>query len=219
MEGQTVMLTLGPTREGWDDVRFWTNGSTGTMGASIAIAAWLRGAEVHAVCGPVDVWMPDDELFFRHNVKSAVQMLEKAQELWPQATAGVFTAAVADFSPEPYGPGKFKKDRAEDGFTLNFLPNADILRTLAEERTEDQVVVGFAAESAADMDALGAAVRHKLSYKGADMIVGNRIADGFGRAANRVLVADVHGREEIWPDMPKPDVAWNIIDWVRSLSA
>ena len=80
------------------------------------------------------------------------------------------------------------------------------------------VVVGFAAESAADMDALGAAVRHKLSYKGADMIVGNRIADGFVRAANRVYVADVQGREELWPEMPKPEVAWNIINWLRTLA-
>ena len=51
------------------------------------------------------------------------------------------------------------------------------------------------------------------------MIVGNRISDGFGRAANRVYVADTQGRDEVWPDMPKPQVAWKIIDWVRSLSA
>lgn len=44
MEGVTVLVTLGPTREDWDDVRFWTNASTGTMGAALAVAAWLRGA-------------------------------------------------------------------------------------------------------------------------------------------------------------------------------
>ena len=218
MEGRTVMLTLGPTRETWDDVRFWTNGSTGVMGASIAVAAWLRGAEVHAVCGPVDVWMPEDAAFHRHDVTSASQMLDKARELWPSADVGVFTAAVADFRPEPHGPGKFKKDRAGEGFSLSFLPNADILRTLAEERSEGQVIVGFAAESVPDMDALGLAVHHKLAVKGADMIVGNRIFDGFGRAANRVYVADSQGRDEVWPDMPKPQVAWKILDWIRTLS-
>jgi len=217
MEGQTVMITLGPTRECWDDVRFWTNASTGSMGASLAIAAWLRGAEVHAVCGPVDLWMPEDPLFHRHDVTSASQMLEKARTLWPQASAGIFTAAVADFSPEPHGPGKFKKDKAAEGFSLQFLSNADILRTLAEER-EQQVVVGFAAESSPDMEALAAAVRWKLSYKGADIIVGNRIADGFGRPSNRVFVADTQGREEHWPDMPKTQVAWKILDWVRTFS-
>ena len=89
---------------------------------------------------------------------------------------------------------------------------------MAEERSEGQVIVGFAAESAPDMDALGLAVHHKLASKGADMIVGNRIFDGFGRAANRVYVADAQGRDEVWPDMPKPQVAWKIIDWVRTLS-
>jgi phosphopantothenoylcysteine decarboxylase/phosphopantothenate--cysteine ligase len=219
LEGQTVMITLGPTRETWDDVRFWTNASTGTMGAAVAIAAWLRGAEVHAVCGPADLWLPDDSAFHKHDVVSARQMLEKARSLWPHCHIGIFTAAVADFSPEPHGPGKFKKDRAEDGFTLRFTPNADILRTLAEQRSEKQIVVGFAAESVPDMDALGTAVRHKLSYKGADMIVGNRISDGFGRAANRVFVADCAGREELWPDMPKPQVAWKILDWIRTFAS
>ncbi|MCQ2444167.1 MAG: bifunctional phosphopantothenoylcysteine decarboxylase/phosphopantothenate--cysteine ligase CoaBC [Mailhella sp.] len=221
MEGETVMVTLGPTRETWDDVRFWTNGSTGTMGASIAVAAWLRGAEVHAVCGPLGaegLWLPDDPAFHRHDVVSAAQMLEKSSEIWPSATMGVFTAAVADFRPVPYGGGKFKKDKAADGLHVDFLPNADILRTLAEERSEGQVVVGFAAEAVPDADALAAAVQYKLSYKGADMIVGNRIADGFGRASNRVYVADVQGREEQWPDMAKPQVAWKILDWARTLA-
>lgn len=217
MEGQSVLITLGPTREVWDDVRFWTNASTGTMGASIAVAAWLRGAEVYAVCGPVELWLPEDPLFHRYDVVSAVQMLDAAQRLWGRATAGVFTAAVADFRPEPHGPGKFKKDRAEEGFSLRFLPNADILRTLAEERSEGQIIVGFAAESVPDMDALAAAVHCKLSYKGADIIVGNRISDGFARASNRVFVADTQGREEFWPDMPKPHAAWKILDWIRSL--
>ena len=37
MEGKRVLVTLGPTREQWDAVRFWTNASTGTMGASLAV--------------------------------------------------------------------------------------------------------------------------------------------------------------------------------------
>ena len=58
MEGMRVMVTLGPTREHWDGLRFWTNPSTGTMGAAVAVAAWLRGARVEAVCGPGTPWLP-----------------------------------------------------------------------------------------------------------------------------------------------------------------
>lgn len=219
MEGLTVLVTLGPTREDWDDVRFWTNASTGTMGGALAVAAWLRGAEVHALCGPVGggIWLPADPSFHRWDVVSAADMLEKAKELWPNADAGIFTAAVADFRPEAHGPGKFKKNLAEDGFNLRFLPNQDILRLLAAERTEGQKVVGFAAESAENSDALAHAVRRKLVSKGADMVVGNKVGDSFGRSSNRVFIADIKGREEHWPDMPKTDVAWNILSWLRTL--
>lgn len=217
MEGVTVLVTLGPTREDWDDVRFWTNASTGTMGAALAVAAWLRGARVHALCGPVDLWLPADPCFHRHDARSAADMLDKAKNLWPTADIGIFTAAVADFRPEPHGPGKFKKNLAEDGFSLRFLPNQDILRLLASERREDQKVAGFAAEAAETSDALAHAVRRKLVSKGADMVVGNKLADGFGRGSNRVFVADIKGREELWPDQPKTDVAWNILSWLRTL--
>ncbi len=47
--GQKIMITMGPTREFWDGIRYWSNPSTGTMGAAVAVAAYLRGAEVHAV--------------------------------------------------------------------------------------------------------------------------------------------------------------------------
>ena len=46
---------------------------------------------------------------------------------------------------------------------------------------------------------------------------GNKLADGFGRGSNRVFVADIKGREELWPDQPKTDVAWNILSWLRTL--
>ena len=42
MAGKRVMVTLGPTREAWDGVRFWSNPSTGLMGAALGVAAWLR---------------------------------------------------------------------------------------------------------------------------------------------------------------------------------
>jgi len=79
MEGETVMVTLGPTREKWDAVRFWTNPSSGTMGASFALAAWLRGANVHAICGPGTPWLP--EAINRHDVSSAAEMFEAAQSV------------------------------------------------------------------------------------------------------------------------------------------
>ena len=215
MAGMRIMLTLGPTREQWDAVRFWSNPSSGVMGASLAVAAWLRGAEVDAVCGPGCPWLPSE--IRRHEVVGARQMFEVAQALWPSIHCGIFAAAVADFSPEAHGPEKFKKTDAAGGFSIKFAPNPDILQTLAAQRHPGQKLVGFAAETADD---LSAAVRRKLLLKGADIVVGNRIGQegtGFGTSTNAVHVADATGREEQWPLMPKTEVAWRICSWLLQM--
>lgn len=211
LAGKRVLVTLGPTREAWDGLRFWTNPSTGVMGASVAVAAWLRGAAVDAVCGPGTPWLPPG--ISRHNVTSARDMFEAASAVWPRADVGVFTAAVADFAPEPGASGKFKKSDAPDGFSVRFTPTPDILKTLAAERRADQKVIGFAAESSG----LESSVRGKLVSKKADMVVGNLLQDGFATAADRVFVADSQGREEQWPSLSKPEVAWRLLSWLLSL--
>ncbi len=215
MAGLRVLVTLGPTREQWDAVRYWSNPSSGIMGASLAVAAYLRGAEVYAVCGPGCPWLPAGVT--RRDVTGATQMFESARSLWPSMHCGVFTAAVADFAPEPYGPEKFKKAGAAEGFSIRFLPNPDILRTLAAERRADQKIAAFAAETVAD---LAEAVRFKLRAKGADLMVGNRIGQtgaGFGAPTNAVYAADASGREEEWLQMPKPEIAQRICSWLLRL--
>ena len=212
MAGQRVLVTLGPTREHWDGLRYWTNPSTGVMGASVAVAAWLRGAEVEAVCGPGTPWLPAG--IQRHDVVSADAMFTAAHDLWSACSIGVFTAAVADFAPvraEDAGK-KFKKSEAPEGFSVHFVPTRDILKTLSTTRRSDQRVVGFAAESVN----LEASVRAKLLTKKADLVVGNLIADGFGTSDNTVFVADAAGREEHWTHLTKTDVAWRLLSWLLS---
>jgi len=214
MSGTRVMVTLGPTREKWDGVRYWTNPSSGVMGASLAVAAWLRGARVDAVCGPGAPWLPAD--IVRHDVGSADEMFEVAHDLWPDMDTGIFTAAVADFKPVPYGAEKFKKADATDGFDIRFAPNRDIIATLGALRKPGQRVVGFAAETSNLIESM----RGKLKRKNADMIVGNLVGSsdaGFGAATNRVRILDSTGRDEELPLLSKPDVAWSILEWLRSL--
>ncbi len=218
LEGKTFLITLGATREYFDSVRFWSNASTGMMGMCFAIAAWLRGAKVHAICGSnVDLYCPDDSLFHKHTVGTAQEMLTKAEEYFDYADYGIFTAAVADFKPEDYGKGKFKKSEAEEGFTLNFYPNEDILKNLAQSKQSHQKVLGFAAESAQTQEDLARLTQGKLESKEADMMVGNTILDGFGTENNRVYVVDTEGREEHWQKLPKTEIAWNVLTWLNSL--
>lgn len=212
MAGQTVMITLGPTRERWDGVRFWSNPSSGTMGASFAIAAWLRGADVHAICGAGTPSLPS--AITRHDVTSAAEMYQAADSLWKDMNIGVFTAAVADYTPVPFGDSKFKK--GGDDLTVSFTRTVDILKTLGNAKRDDQRVIGFAAET----DNIHENVKKKLSAKNADIVVGNNVAksgSGFGSATNEVCIVDRNGRQEDWPVAPKPEVAWRVFDWLLQL--
>ncbi len=212
--GKTILLTLGPTHEAWDSVRVWTNRSTGLMGASLAQAAYLRGAKVHALAGPGVPRLPTE--VERHDVNSAKDMFAKAKELWPQADMGIFSAAVADFSPEPFTGGKFKKADATSGLDIHFSPNPDILADLAEKRRPEQKVLAFAAET----DNLREQCRDKLRRKKAHILAGNFVGtpgEGFAAATNRMFVCDHTGREEQWPVMSKADVAWRLLNWLCDL--
>lgn len=214
MAGKKVLLTLGPTREYFDAVRFWSNPSTGQMGACLAVAAWLRGAQVTVVCGPISLSLPT--AISRHDVQSAAQMFEACHDLWPTMDIGCFSAAVADFAPVPYGPGKFKKEQTGTEPTFSFQATRDILRSIGDQKGSRQLI-GFAAEST---EHLQTNARRKLKQKNLDLIVANPVdQDGAGFAANsnRVWLLDRAGRSEQLPQLAKTDVAWRIWDWLRNM--
>ncbi|MDQ5909290.1 MAG: Coenzyme biosynthesis bifunctional protein CoaBC, partial [Pseudomonadota bacterium] len=74
LQGLTVLLTAGPTREALDPVRFISNRSTGRMGFAVAEAAARAGARVVLVSGPVN--LPTPTGVERIDVESALDMHE-----------------------------------------------------------------------------------------------------------------------------------------------
>lgn len=217
-KGGRVLLTLGPTREFWDGVRFLSNPSSGLMGAALAVAAWLRGAEVIAVCGPGAPWLPQG--VERIDVVSALDMMAAAEAHFAAADYACFCAAVADFRPAHTSADKLKKaDLAEGpagGPSLPLTANPDILATLAALKNAGQRVIAFAAETGN----LAAHAVDKLKRKRADMLVGNLVnqpQSGFGCDNNTVQIWDLHGRHEQLPVMAKTEVAWRIWDWALKL--
>lgn len=215
LSGHHVLVTLGPTREKFDAVRFWSNPSTGRMGAAIATAAWLRGAEVTVVAGPCALELPDE--IRRIDVTSAQEMHDAARELWPGMDIACCTAAVADFRPHPFGDRKMKKDGlGEQGLKIVFDANPDILAGLGAAKRDHQLLIGFAAET----DDLRANAQAKLQRKNLDMIVANPVGTsgaGFASRTNRVLVVDRSGRTEEWPELDKTEVAWRIWDHLAAI--
>lgn len=219
LAGRTVLVTLGPTREPWDAVRYLSNPSSGLMGACLALAAWMRGACVRVVAGPTSFAFPPDVQVTR--VTTANEMFDAAAALWPAADIGCCTAAVCDFRPAPpksTAPGrKLKKRDLPDGpLTMALEANPDILRSLGQCKKAGQTLIGFAAET---HDLLEQA-RLKLAEKRLDILVANRVGvpgSGFDSHTNTVTVLDNKGRCEQWPELPKTEVAWRVWDLLRHL--
>lgn len=210
LAGKKVVITLGPTRESWDAVRFWSNPSSGTMGGSIAIAAYLRGADVTVVAGPTALEFPRGIKVIK--VKTALEMFEATNDVWPDMDMGCATAAVADYRPIPFGDQKFKKQSSDgEGITVEFEPNPDILKSLGASKLAHQKLIGFAAET----NRIKEEAQRKLETKNLDLIAANDISkegSGFGVGTNQMFVLDKHGRKEMWPQLKKTEVAWRLWD-------
>src|SRR5690348_15373185 len=166
LEGQTVLLTAGPTQEDLDPVRFLTNRSSGKMGYAVAEAAARRGAKVILISGPTALETPAGVT--RIDVRTAAEMLNAVQKNVAEATKAIFAAAVADYRPAEAAAHKSKKTAGE--FTLRLEPNPDILSTVARKKGE-RLIVGFAAET----DKVAENARKKLQEKDADLIVANDV--------------------------------------------
>jgi phosphopantothenoylcysteine decarboxylase / phosphopantothenate---cysteine ligase len=209
LDGRTVVVTAGGTREPIDPVRFLGNRSSGKMGFAVAAAAARRGARVHLVTGPVS--LPTPAGVTRHDVTTTLEMHKVVLDLATDAHVVVKAAAVADFRPATVSPSKLKK--AAGVPVVELERNPDILVDLVERRgsARSPMLVGFAAETD-DVEAQG---RAKLERKGADLLVVNDVSGqdaGFAVDTNRVVVLDRDGGRLDVPLASKAAVAGRILD-------
>ncbi len=210
-EGQTVLVTAGPTCEDLDPVRFLTNRSSGKMGYALADAAQRRGARVILVSGPTALEPPAGVEWIQ--VRSTEQMHRAVVERAAESTVVIKAAAVADYRPAAVHSRKIK--RGNQRMTLELEPTPDILADLAREKG-GRILVGFAAET----HQLAEHAREKLAAKRADLIVANDVTQegaGFDTDTNIVWLFTRDGREFSLPRMNKFDVANRVLDEVLRL--
>jgi len=208
LEGQTVLVTAGATREDIDPVRFLTNRSSGKMGYALAEAASRRGARVVLVSGPTDLRVPEGVDWIP--VRSTEEMRNAVRERAAEASIVIMAAAVSDYRPAAVQSQKMK--RGEERLVLELEPTPDLLAELGREKG-GRVLVGFAAETTN----VSENARGKLARKGADMIVANDVTQegaGFDTDTNIVTLFLRDGREIPLPKLTKFDVANRIFDQV-----
>ncbi|TFD89106.1 bifunctional phosphopantothenoylcysteine decarboxylase/phosphopantothenate--cysteine ligase CoaBC [Cryobacterium serini] len=193
LTGRRVLISAGGTREPLDPVRFLGNRSSGKQGVALAQAALARGAHVTLVAANLEVPVPTSVTTVV--VNSALEMHEAMTLAAESADVIIMAAAVADYRPKTVQLDKIKKEAVGDTLTLELVRNPDILAGLSASRRRGQLIIGFAAETETDADQLLALGRAKISRKGCDYLVVNRVGlgAGFGTERNTVTVLDRHG--------------------------
>ncbi len=179
LSGRHILVTAGPTKEYIDPVRFISNPSSGKMGLAMARTAWYRGAEVRLILGPVESPGSLHGLEL-HSVTSALEMRDAVMENLDWADCIVKAAAVGDYRAKELSESKIKRDK-KDEISLSFVQNPDIAAEVGKKKRDDQLLIGFAAES----DDLLRNACAKLDRKNLDLILANDIsAKGSGFASD-----------------------------------
>ncbi|MGL1935871.1 MAG: bifunctional phosphopantothenoylcysteine decarboxylase/phosphopantothenate--cysteine ligase CoaBC [Fibrobacterales bacterium] len=136
-----VLITAGRTEEAIDTVRYISNKSSGKTAVAIAEAFRAAGYAVTVVNGPMEARLPVyiDSI----SVRTAQEMFEATTSF--DADIYIMAAAVADFRVT--SPSDQKIKGSSELTELSLVRNPDILAHVAEHRTEEQKVIGFALET------------------------------------------------------------------------
>lgn len=213
LAGRRVLITAGPTHEPIDPVRYIANRSSGKMGYALAEVARSRGAAVTLVTGPTELMRPFGVDVVE--VTTADEMSDAVERRAADNDIVIAAAAVADFTPAHTMDHKMKRrEMSDNDMKIELRSTRDILRSVGENRRDDQVIVGFALETASLLDS----ARAKRVEKHCDVMVANSASEiGVGLASdmNRIVIISENG-ETALPVMSKRECAEKIFDEIES---
>lgn len=187
LQGKRLLISTGSTREFIDPVRFIGNPATGKMGIALAQAAIHRGASVTLVHGPLSAAVAATLPSRAQTIATttAAEMESAMLANFPESDWVIMAAAVADVRPSQMAVSKLPKKELPNPLPLSFV--ADIVAQLSAQKSEHQLIVGFAAQTG---DIITPALE-KLKRKQLDAIVANPIDQpdsGFGSANNNAVI-------------------------------
>ena len=212
LQGNTVLITAGPTYEAIDPVRFIGNHSSGKMGFALAEEAAYLGAKVILISGPT-AQSTENSAIKIIEVVSADDMYKAVFDHYSAVDIAIAAAAVADFKPENKAQHKIKKQGGIPEITL--VPTQDILAEMGQQKQE-QFLLGFALETENEVkNALA-----KCQKKQLDAIVLNSLNDkeaGFGGDKNKITFINNTGEKTVFELKSKAAVARDIFDQIIQL--
>ena len=192
-----------------------TNQSSGRMGVLIAQAARFRGAQIKLIHGPLDLpnaWLEGLE---NYPIQNAEEIRSILKNLQPSANAIVMAAAIADVKKRNGAEGV----KADKKVFLNSLKDSleevpDLLQELVSSKSNNQVILGFAALSGSDIE-IQQAAKIKKNRKGCDLLLANpidRINQGFGDSPNGGVLIGPNDMVQSIPKTSKIALAHQLID-------
>ena len=181
-----ALVTAGGTREPIDGVRFITNFSSGTTGASLADAFAAAGWEVTLVRAR-DAMRPTSAAVAQVSYSSVADLDDACRRELAQRSYDVVVhaAAVSDFvvgaivvdGVRHDAPLAGKLDSAH-GLSVELVPSPKILpRLRGYSRNDAVVVVGFKLTNGATTDEATTAVRRQFETAGVDAVVHNDLTE------------------------------------------
>jgi len=187
-DNREIVLSGGGTVEKIDDVRYLSNFSSGKMASSLALALYLKGANVTLISSRGHENLPkgvhvisassSNEMFDR-----LLTSLKIAQKVSLKRAYFFMVAAVSDYVPTLSCDGKLKKDMIGSTWKLELKQNVDILNSLDKK---DIVSIGFKAEMDETVALLNA--QNMLEKKSLDAVCLNILqdSDSFGSDENSI---------------------------------
>lgn len=201
-----IVITAGGTKEKIDSVRFISNFSSGKMGKALADEAFNQGSEVVLISST-----PFENTPYKvEKVESALEMQDAVEKEFKDADCLIMAAAVADYRAKNIVDKKMKKT-SEDEISIELTKNPDILKEICTKKKDNQLIVGFCAES----ENLLENAKEKIQKKGCDFLVANDISRsdiGFSSDYNEVLIIDKSGNIKKFEKAEKKEIAKKVLE-------
>ncbi|NPA27651.1 MAG: bifunctional phosphopantothenoylcysteine decarboxylase/phosphopantothenate--cysteine ligase CoaBC [Epsilonproteobacteria bacterium] len=232
-ENRKVVISGGGTREPIDEVRYIGNRSSGKMANALALALYLKGADVCLVTTKKDDSLPseiytlevEDSSEMSEYIKDCIRVAKKGKVTKPSLNNPeaiqvirkkpylFMAAAVADFKPKYPQDGKLKKEALGSEWSLELTQTEDILKSIPKEGI---IKIGFKAEK--DEESAIKNATKAIDSKNLDAIALNILKEknDFGSDYNEIIFITPNQLRKI-PLMPKIDVAFELVELAKEL--
>nr|MDO8116334.1 bifunctional phosphopantothenoylcysteine decarboxylase/phosphopantothenate--cysteine ligase CoaBC [Candidatus Sigynarchaeota archaeon] len=209
------LLTVGPTREFFDRVRFISNPSSGKMGMAIAEEILARGGNVTVIMTKGVIEPPLSSNVRTLEVVTAKELLDTILKELKSNKYDFFisAAAVSDFKPAETWDEKVSSKK--DELVIKLVPNPKIIKEVRKDFPELFIVAFKAEVQKKDEDMVENAYKTLVSSD-ADLIVANDVGGrkdtGFDSSTNEVYIIDKQKNIAHTPLQSKRSIAVTIVD-------